>query len=298
MRTIGRSLRGKDMAAPREAPRPGLRGNYSEARRDYTVPQQWERYSEDEHTLWQLLYARQRRLAARYACPEFLAALERIDSPHRIPRLDLASRKLRRATGWELVGVPGLIPEREFFEHLAHRRFPVTVWLRTAQEFDYIAEPDLFHDFFGHVPLLFDGVYAEHLQAYGMGGLKALPLGGLPYFARLYWYTIEFGLVRSPDGVRAFGAGLLSSSAELPYAVQDERPRRVAFDLMRVMRTRYRIDRFQSCYFVLDNFAQLLHDTAPDFTPYYERLKQLPALDADEAVPEDRLVVCDDGARC
>ncbi|HEY9397609.1 MAG TPA: phenylalanine 4-monooxygenase [Burkholderiales bacterium] len=274
-----------------QPPKPGLRGNYDSARRDYTVAQDWGRYSQDEHALWQMLYTRQQRLVARYACAEFITALTKLDTPHGIPRFDQVNRKLRHATGWEIVAVPGLIPDREFFQHLAHRRFPVTVWLRTPQEFDYIVEPDLFHDFFGHVPLLFDGVYAEHLQAYGQGGLKALPLDGLTYLARLYWHTIEFGLVRTPDGVRAYGAGLLSSSAELPYAINDAAPPRIAFDLLRVMRTDFRIDTYQAAYFVIDNFAQLLRDTAPDFTPYYEQLKQLPVLAPGALIPADRLLL-------
>ena len=289
MSTLGHPLPGKSL--PPQPPRPGLRGDYNNARRDYRISQQWDYYSADDHALWQLLYARQLRLVRRYACPEFLSALTKLDAGGGIPRFESVNRKLRRATGWEIVGVPGLIPDRPFFEHLAGRRFPVTVWLRTPQEFDYIVEPDLFHDFFGHVPLLFDGVYAEHLQAYGAGGIKALPLGGLAHLARLYWYTIEFGLVRCPTGVRAYGAGLLSSGAELSYALEDPRPRRFAFDLLRVMRTAYRIDNFQPAYFVIDNFAQLLSDTAPDFTPYYERLKQLPTLRPGEATPEDRIVL-------
>lgn len=159
---------------PIKAPKAGLRGDYSRARPDYTVPQDWSRYSVDEHLLWQLLYTRQSRLVTRYACPEFVAALTRLDVAEGIPHFDQVNRKLRRATGWSVVGVPGLIPEDAFFAHLANRRFPVTVWLRQPEEFDYIVEPDLFHDFFGHVPLLFDAFYAEHLQAYGQGGLKAL----------------------------------------------------------------------------------------------------------------------------
>ena len=289
MPTLGSPLPGKSV--PPQPPRPGLRGNYTDARPDYRIPQQWSHYSSDEHALWQLLYARQLRLVRRYACPEVLAALQKLDAGGGIPRFDSVNRKLRRTTGWEVVGVPGLIPDREFFEHLAHRRFPVTVWLRTPQEFDYIVEPDLFHDFFGHVPLLLDPVYAEHLQAYGAGGLKALPLGGLPYLARLYWYTIEFGLVRTAAGVRAYGAGLLSSGAELPYALLDPRPRRLAFDLLRVMRTEYRIDSLQPLYFVIESFAQLLSDTAPDFTPYYAHLAQLPALQCGETVAEDRILL-------
>src|SRR4029077_11609492 len=144
------------------------------------------------------------------------------------------------------------------------------------EEFDYIVEPDVFHDFFGHVPLLFDPVYAEHLHEYGKGGLKAMRLDAVPMLARLYWYTIEFGLMKVDSGIRAYGAGLLSSGGELAYCVDDPRPRRRPFELERAMRTEYQIDRYQERYFVLESFEQLLRETAPDFTPLYERLRSTP----------------------
>jgi phenylalanine-4-hydroxylase len=182
-----------------------------------------------------------------------------------------------------LVGVPGLLPDDAFFTHLANRRFPVTVWLREEHEFDYIVEPDLFHDFFGHVPMLFTPIYADHLQAYGEGALKAKRLGGLDWLARLYWYTIEFGLIREGDDVkagagigdiRAYGAGILSSPKELIYALESNLPKRVPFDVMHSMRTPVLIDDVQSIYFVLESFQQLRDDTAPDFTPYYDELRR------------------------
>jgi phenylalanine-4-hydroxylase len=255
-----------------------LRGDYSRAGADYSVEQEWGAYGEAEHALFRRLYARQARLVPRYACPDWIAAIARLDAGHGVPRFDRISAKLRAGTGWEIVAVPGLIPDDAFFTHLAARRFPVTVWLRKPEEFDYIVEPDVFHDFFGHVPLLFDPVYADHLHEYGKGGLKALRLDAVGMLARLYWYTIEFGLVRTPHGVRAYGAGLISSGGELAYCVDDPAPRRLDFDLERALRTDYRIDRYQTTYFVIDSFAQLMQATAPDFTPIYERLRALPAL--------------------
>ncbi len=207
-----------------------------------------------------------------------------------IPRFEAVNRALRAATGWQLVAVPGLVPDLVFFEHLANRRFPVTVWLREEHEFDYIVEPDVFHDFFGHVPMLFTPKFADYMQAYGRGGLKAAQLGALQWLARLYWYTVEFGLVRGRDGLRDYGAGILSSPGEISYAVESPRPRRVAFDLLRVMRTRYRIDTFQPTYFVIDGFEQLFEATAPDFAPLYRELASLPELAPDAALPDDRLV--------
>lgn len=273
-----------------QPPKAGLRGNYREAASDYTVEQHWEGYTEQEHTLWRALYLRQSQLVLRYACPQFIEALANLDPSGGIPRFERVNPMLLRATGWRIVGVPGLIPDRDFFEHLAARRFPVTVWLRKPEEFEYIAEPDVFHDFFGHVPLLFDRTYADHMQAYGLGGLKALSLGALGYLARLYWYTIEFGLMRTPQGLRAYGAGLLSSGGELPYCIDSNRVKRIAFDPLRVMQTDYHIDKFQDVYFVIESFQQLLYDTAPDFKPYYSRLRLFPTLAPDETTPMDRRI--------
>jgi phenylalanine-4-hydroxylase len=254
---------------------PELRGDYSRAAADYTVEQDWGAYTTDEHALFRRLYERQANLVSRYACPEWIEAIGKLDAGREIPRFADINKSLGKATGWEIVAVPGLIPDGPFFKHLAGRRFPVTVWLRKPAEFDYIVEPDVFHDFFGHVPLLYDPVYAEHLSEYGKGGLKAMRLDAIGMLARLYWYTIEFGLVRTAAGVRAYGAGLLSSGGELAYCVEDPKPRRRPFELERILRTEYRIDRYQDTYFVLESFEQLMRDTAPDFTPLYARLKHL-----------------------
>jgi phenylalanine-4-hydroxylase len=262
---------------------PALRGDYTHAAPDYTVAQHWSAYGADEHALFRRLYERQAKLVARYACPEWVEAIGRLDAGRGIPKFDEINRSLGKATGWQIVAVPGLIPDAPFFTHLANRRFPVTVWLRKPEEVDYIAEPDVFHDFFGHVPLLYDPVYADHLAEYGKGGLKAMRLDAIRMLARLYWYTIEFGLMNTPAGVRAYGAGLLSSGGELAYCVDDPKPRRRPFELERILRTDYRIDRYQDSYFVIESFGQLMRDTAPDFTPIYARLRDLPALDPQAA---------------
>ena len=256
-----------------------LRGDYSRAALDYSVEQDWGAYTAEQHALFRRLFERQSKLVPRYACAEWIAAIAALDAGRGIPEFEEVSKKLARATGWRIAAVPGLIPDDAFFTHLANRRFPVTVWLRDPGEFDYIVEPDVFHDFFGHVPLLFDPVYADHLHEYGKGGLKAMRLDAVPMLARLYWYTIEFGLMSTPAGVRAYGSGLLSSGGELAYCVDDARPRRLRFDLERMLRTDYLIDRFQATYFVIDSFEQLMRDTAPDFAPIYARLRELPALE-------------------
>ena len=273
MKKSGSRKSGSDPDLKKSEPVPDLRGDYSRAAADYSVEQDWDAYTSEDHALYRRLFERQSRLVPRYACPEWISAIAGLDSAREIPRFSDVSVKLKRKTGWEIVPVPGLIPDDAFFTHLANRRFPVTVWLRKPEEFDYIVEPDVFHDFFGHVPLLFDPTYAEHLHEYGKGGLKAMRLDAVKMLARLYWYTIEFGLIKVDSTIRAYGAGLLSSGGELAYCVDDPRPRRLPFDLERIMRSEYLIDRYQETYFVIDSFEHLMRATAPDFTPLYARLR-------------------------
>jgi phenylalanine-4-hydroxylase len=262
-----------------------LRGDYSKADAQYVVSQEWESYTPEQHALWRKLYERQMKLVPGRACDEFLEALKGMDASDGIPNFEKTNESLYNATGWKLVAVPGLVPDQTFFEHLAARRFPVTVWLREPHEFDYIVEPDVFHDYFGHVPLLFNPIVADHLQQYGLGGLKALKLGGLKNLARLYWYTIEFGLIQTAQGLRVYGAGILSSGGEVEYCLTSKEPRRIAFDAERVMNTLYKIDSYQETYFVIRDFQQLFDETAPDFTPIYERLAKLDPLPANSLLP-------------
>jgi phenylalanine-4-hydroxylase len=264
------------------------RGDYAQANADYTCDQQWERYTAADHDLYRRLYERQAAQLPGLACEEFIAAVAHLGAPDRIPRFDELSGKLRRATGWEVVAVPGLIPEEAFFALLADRRFPVTGWIRKPEEFDYVVEPDVFHDLFGHVPLLFNPMFADYMRAYGAGGLKASRLEACEYLARLYWYTVEFGLIATPAGLRAYGAGILSSAGELRHSVTSAEPQRIGFDLERIMRTRYKIDSYQASYFVIDSFAQLFEATAPDFTPVYRRVGQGGEIEAGQRLPTDR----------
>ncbi|MBL8520000.1 MAG: phenylalanine 4-monooxygenase [Betaproteobacteria bacterium] len=267
-----------------------LRGDYSRMRPDYTVDQDYALYTPEEQDLWKRLYARQCAQVPQYACDEFIDVLGTLNFGAGIPHFEEVNEKLHKATRWTLVAVPGLLPDDVFFEHMANRRFPTSVWLRNPEEFDYIVEPDIFHDFFGHVPLLFHPVFADYLEAYGVGGVKAKGLNALDYLARLYWYTVEFGLIQTPKGLRTYGAGILSSGGELPYCIANPKPNRIAFDLMRVMQSNYKIDTFQETYFVIQSFQQLFDATAPDFTPYYEILRGLPSLAANQTIPEDRLI--------
>ena len=258
------------------------RGDYARANADYTCAQDYARYTRADHDTYRRLYERQSALLPGLASEAFIAALPSLGAREQIPRFEDINERLHRATGWEIVAVPGLIPEVPFFTLLANRKFPVTDWIRTPEEFDYIVEPDIFHDLFGHVPLLFNPVFADYVQRYGQGGLKAHGLGACEMLSRLYWYTIEFGLIREQGGLRAYGAGILSSRGELPYAVHSPEPQRLPLELERTMRTRYKIDSYQQTYFVIDSFEQLFDMTAADFAPVYERLRGLPEFAADE----------------
>lgn len=280
------------MAQPPAAPTQAavkLRGDYSRAAADFRVAQDYDAYTEDEHAIWRTLYSRQLALMQDHAAPEFTAGLRLLGADaHRIPVLDEASDHLKRLTGFEVIGVPGLIPEADFFAHLANRRFPVTVWMRRREELDYLVEPDLFHDFFGHLPMLAHTVFANFIQAYGAIGAHARDPAALKMLARLYWYTVEFGLVATPRGLRAYGAGILSSSGETIYATKASGPARIAFDLERVLRTDYLIDAYQKTYFVLDDVEQLFDSVlAADFDTLFRDAHQ-PAHAPDARLPGDQ----------
>jgi phenylalanine-4-hydroxylase len=257
-----------------------LRGDYSNADAHYVVRQDCALYTPEQHALWRRLYERQAKLLPGRACDVFVDSLQKLEASEGIPNFDKTNEALYKATKWQLVAVPGLIPDLTFFEHLAARRFPVTVWLREPEEFDYIVEPDVFHDFFGHVPLLFNPIFADHLQEYGRGGLKALNQDALKFLARLYWYTVEFGLIKTDEGLRVYGAGILSSGGEIDYCLKSPNPRRVMLDVERCMRTLYKIDSYQETYFVIESFQKLFDDTAPDFTSIYDRIRDIDALPA------------------
>lgn len=254
------------------------------------VEQPWDSYSDDDHATWATLFARQRKLLVGRACDEFLQAQDAMGmAPDRIPKFTELNAALGEATGWQLIGVEGLLPELDFFDHLANRRFPVTWWIRRPDQIDYIEEPDMFHDLFGHVPLLMIPVFADYMQAYGKGGVKAHGIGpeALQNLTRLYWYTVEFGLMRQHDGLRIYGAGIVSSTGESIHSLESAAPNRIGFDAERIMRTRYRIDTYQKTYFVIDSFQQLMDATAPDFTPIYSRLAMQESIPAGTVLDTD-----------
>ncbi len=259
---------------------------------DWTVPQDWSAYTEREHATWDLLFDRQTGMLPGRVTPAFMRGLEVLRLSRRgIPDFAELSERLRALTGWTVLAVPGLVPESVFFAHLAQRRFVAGRLIRQPHQLDYLQEPDVFHDVFGHVPLLADPVFADYMQAYGEGGLRSLRFGALHKLARLYWYTVEFGLIRDGGALRLYGAGIVSSYGESRYSLDDPSPHRIAFDLRRVMRTRYRIDDYQQNYFVIDSFEDLLRQTlAADFAPLYAELGTLPDIEIETLLPGDRII--------
>lgn len=278
---------------PRQASKHGLAAG--EAGRpessDWTIAQHWERYTAGEHAVWKALFERQTKLLPGRACDEFVSGMRALPiAGEQIPDFRRLNDVLAKRTGWQVVAVPGLVPDEIFFEHLANRRFPAGQFIRKAGQLDYIEEPDVFHDVFGHVPMLMNPILADYIQAYGKGGLRAQQLGVLPNLARVYWYTVEFGLVLQPDGLRIYGSGIVSSRTETVFALEDASPNRLRFDLQRVMRTRYRIDDFQETYFVIGAFDELLELARIDFAPIYEQVKGEPDFEPGEVLATDRVV--------
>ena len=268
----------RDIADPAPAP-------------DGTIPQDWRRYGAAEHALWDRLYERQVALLPGRVAPEFMSGLETLRlSAGGIPDFSDLSERLHRLTGWSVHAVPGLVSDELFFEHLANRRFVAGRFLRRPDQIDYLQEPDIFHDVFGHVPLLAHPVFADYMQAYGQGGMRAARHGAIDKLARLYWYTVEFGLIRGDGGLKLYGSGIVSSHAESLFALDDPSPNRLGFDLRRVMRTRYRIDDFQQSYFVIVSFEDLLSQTlGTDFGPMYADLAASPDIDSDAVLAQDRI---------
>lgn len=258
---------------------------------DWTIPQNWAAYTAEDHATWDLLFDRQARLLPGRASESFLRGLDvlKLSKPG-VPDFEELSERLMKLTGWQVVAVPGLVPDEVFFDHLANRRFVSGQFIRKPDQLDYLQEPDIFHDVFGHVPMLTDPDFAAYMEAYGKGGQRAAGLGMLPNLARLYWYTVEFGLMQDTDGLRIYGAGIVSSATESVFSLEDPSPNRIGFDLERVMKTLYRIDDFQQVYFVIDSIEQLKAETLKDFGPIYDRLKGVEPLPIETILPTDRVI--------
>ncbi len=268
-----------------------LKSKHPEIGDDFTIDQHWERYGQAEHGIWRTLFERQAKVLPGRACREFLDGLAKLDlGADRIPHFGRLSDSLEKATGWRVVAVPSLVPDAVFFDHLANRRFPAGQFIRREDQLDYIEEPDVFHDVFGHVPMLVHPVFADYMAAYGKGGQRALAeFDRLKNLARLYWYTVEFGLIESSEGLRIYGSGIVSSRAESVYALESAAPNRIGFDLDRVMRTDYRIDDFQESYFVISSFDDLFRETYKDFAALYRELESGPTYKAGDVLPTDHV---------
>jgi phenylalanine-4-hydroxylase len=256
---------------------------------DWTIPQRWSQYSSDEHAIWNLLFRRQQAQLEDRVVAAFKRGVQALGlGSHGIPRFEALNERLNALTGWSVVAVPGIVPEEIFFHHLANRQFVAGRFIRTLAQLDYLEEPDVFHDVFGHVPLLADPAYARYMQAYGEAGVRAPQGPILGQLARLYWYTVEFGLMRAGEQLRLFGAGIVSSNGESEYALDSPEPLRIGFDVQRTMRTDYRIDSFQRNYFVIESFADLVRLTADaDFTDLYQELARLPVIPVGTRLPTD-----------
>ncbi|MEO8780219.1 MAG: phenylalanine 4-monooxygenase [Rhodanobacter sp.] len=279
-------------AAPRKVEHQQTDRGYVPVYATGVVEQPWANYSKSEHEVWDTLFQRQRELLPGRACKAFMEGVERFGlGDGGIPKFSELNKVLKAATHWEIVAVEGLLPDEVFFDHLANRRFPVSWWIRKPDQLDYLSEPDLFHDMFGHVPLLLNPVFADYMQAYGRGGMKAFEIGpeALMNLTRLYWYTVEFGLMNTDEGLRIYGAGIVSSKGESIYSLDSPSSNRIGFDIERVMSTRYRIDTYQQTYFVIENFEQLFDATRPDFTPIYAKLHASAAHAAGDVLDGDQV---------
>ena len=251
--------------------------------------QNWAAYTPQEHHTWGTLFNRQMKVLEGHVCSEYFSGIKTLGLfADQLPDLEKMNRNLRASTGWEVLAVPGLIASRPFFTMLANKQFPAGTFIRTPEQLDYLEEPDIFHDVFGHVPLLTHPPYAAYMQAYGEAGLQAMDHKGVKFLARLNWYTIEFGLVKDSGDIKAYGAGIMSSFGEAQYVRNNPSPNFLQFDIERVLRTGYYIDDFQASYFAIDSFDALFEECiSRPFLPLYEEYRELPQLSPFEITDSD-----------
>ncbi len=256
------------------------------------IEQNWSAYSAQDHKTWETLFNRQIATLKGHVCSEYFAGLKTLGLvAETVPDFEKMNRNLRAATGWEVIAVPGLIASRPFFTMLANKQFPAGTFIRTPEQLDYLEEPDIFHDVFGHVPLLTHPAYAAYMQEYGRAGLTAMDHKGVKFLARLNWYTIEFGLIKDKGDIKAYGAGIMSSYGEAKYVMQDPSPNFLQFELERVLRTGYYIDDFQASYFTIDSFDALFKECIErPFVPLYEVCRSKPALTPFEMTASDKVL--------
>lgn len=232
-------------------------------------------YTAEENKVWETLYTRQIEVIETRACPEFIEGLASLKMPlDRVPQLSDISQALMPLTGWSVVAVPALISTDHFFTLLNQRQFPAATFIRIPEELDYLEEPDIFHEFFGHCPLLTQPVYADFMQKYGEVALAA-PEADRELLARLFWFTVEFGLIKTSEGIRCYGGGILSSKNESIYALESPTPLRRPFNLLDVLRTPYRIDIMQTIYYVIDSYNQLYELLNTDLGAAIQKAREL-----------------------
>ena len=253
-------------------------------------------YTPEENAVWGELFERQQQLLPGRACDEYLHGLKVLNlNKHAIPQLTDTSKVLSHASGWSVVQVPALIPARHFFELLADRKFPAATFIRTREEMDYVKEPDIFHELFGHCPLLTEPVYADFVNEYAKRVLT-MQEDDWPLLQRFFWFTVEFGLINTTAGVRAYGGGILSSINETVYSVESPKPNRIPFDPITILRTPYRIDMLQAVYFVIDSYQQLYDFLKLDLSDLLEQARKLgelaPTFPVDENNPNIHIHAC------
>ena len=263
----------------------------SEDTRKWLVPQGWESYTETQHETWNTLFNRQMALVPGRVTDDFLQGVEQLKiGATGIPNIEETNKLLYNLTGWQIVCVEGKIPDIAFFDLLANRFFPSGNFIREPNELDYIEAPDIFHDMFGHVPMLTQPVFADYIQAYGQAGLRAESLGGLDMLNPVFWFTVEFGLMNTPDGMRIYGSGIVSSFSETQFCLESDSPNHLQFDLRRSMKTDYFIDDFQPTYFVIDSYEDLYKATEEDFKPIYDALRDKPLFKPGKVVDGDNVL--------
>lgn len=257
---------------------------------DWSMPQNWEQFSAEDHQRWSHFAAKQTTALDGLASATFIEGVRALELDKMgVPQFDRWNERLRSVTGWEVVAVPGVIPNEPFFKMLAERKFPVANFLRNGPSFEYSDEPDMFHDVYGHMPMFIDPTFGEFMTAYGRAGMRAEKLGMSDWLGRLYLHTVEFGLIREGDGLRAYGAGLMSSYAETVHALTSDKPRRLEFDLPRLMRTEWPFDEFQPTYFVIESFDALLEEMeTTSLKQVYAKVSDLPLIPIGESVAGDR----------
>lgn len=232
-------------------------------------------YSAEENRVWSILFERQLQLLQGRACDEFMSGLETLGlNSWNIPQLPEVSQRLKAKTGWQVAPVAALISAREFFELLAKKYFPAATFIRSEEELDYVQEPDIFHELFGHCPMLTDKVYAEFVYDYACKVLT-FPEQDWALLQRMFWFTVEFGLIKSSKGLRAYGGGILSSISETVYCVESDIPVRILFDPVVAFRMPYRIDQLQPVYFVIDSYQNLYDFVLSDIGKLMDRAREL-----------------------